>query len=58
VIDRLTDTRLAQNVSNGTVNRMLQVLRAVLRKCEREWEWIEWAPYVRLLPEPKRRPRS
>ena len=57
VVDWLTDKRLTQNVSNGTVNRMLQVLRALLRKTEREWGWIERAPYVRLLPEPKRRVR-
>ena len=57
VIDQVTDARLAEDVCNGTVNRLLQVLRAVLRKAEREWGWIERAPYVRLLPEPKRRVR-
>ena len=36
---------------------MLQVLRAVLRMAEREWEWIDKAPMIRLLPEPRRRVR-
>jgi len=39
------------------VNRMLEVLRAVLRISEIEWEWLDRAPRVRLLKEPKRRIR-
>ncbi len=57
VIDQLIDARRSEGVSNATVNRLLEVLRAVLRKAEREWEWIDRAPVVRLLPEPKRRVR-
>lgn len=57
LIDRLIEARRAEDVSNATVNRFLQVLRAVLRKAEREWEWIDKAPVIRLLPEPKRRVR-
>ena len=57
VIDRVIEARLADGVSNATVNRLLQVLRAVLRKAEREWEWIDRAPIIRLLPELKRRIR-
>ena len=57
VIDQLIDARRSEGVSNATVNRLLEVLRAVLRKAEREWEWIERAPVVRLLPEPRRRVR-
>jgi integrase len=33
------------------------VVRAILRKAANEWEWIERAPAVRMLPEPKRRIR-
>ncbi len=57
IIDHLTTERLSEGVSNATVNRMLEVVRAILRKAEREWGWIERAPYVRMLPEPKRRVR-
>ncbi len=32
-------------------------MRAILRKAANEWEWIERAPAVRMLPEPKRRIR-
>ena len=41
----------------ATINRMLAVLRAILRRAERDWEWLTKAPAVRLLPEPKRRVR-
>lgn len=56
-IDLLTKKRLEDGVSHATVNRMLEVVRAILRRAEREWEWIEKAPYIRMLPEPKRRVR-
>lgn len=57
LIDQITQSKLETGVSNATVNRVLEVLRAILRKAERKWEWIDRAPYVRLLPEPKRRIR-
>ncbi len=57
VIDRVKQARLAEGVANASVNRMLEVVRAILRMAEREWEWIERAPVIRLLPEPKRRVR-
>lgn len=49
--------RHPNGVSNGTVNRMLALIRAILRKAEREWGWIDKSPALRLLPEPKRRIR-
>ena len=57
ILDALTQSRVSDGVSNATVNRMLQVVRAILRRAEREWEWLERAPHVRMLPEPKRRVR-
>ena len=57
VLDTLTESRVSDGVSNATVNRMLQVVRAILRRAEREWGWLERAPHVRMLPEPKRRVR-
>lgn len=56
-IDRVTREKLAQGCSNATVNRTLELLRAVLRKCVNEWEWLDRAPYVRMLKEPTRRIR-
>jgi integrase len=57
LIDRISDARLAEGVSNATVNRTLEVLRAILRKCVNEWEWLDKAPQVRMLKEPTRRIR-
>ncbi|WP_425438675.1 tyrosine-type recombinase/integrase [Propionivibrio dicarboxylicus] len=57
MIDRITEAKLAEGVSNATVNRILEVLRAILRKCVNEWEWLDKAPQVRMLREPTRRIR-
>jgi integrase len=56
-IDRITEAKLALGHSNATVNRMLELIRAILRKCVNEWEWLDRAPAVRLLKEPVRRIR-
>ena len=57
VIDRITAAKLAEGVSNATVNRPLEVVRAILRKCVNDWEWLDRAPQVRMLKEPTRRVR-
>ena len=46
-----------KNASAATANRVLALIRAILRRAELEWEWIEKAPRVRLYPEPKGRVR-
>ncbi len=56
-LDRITDVKLSEGVSNATVNRVLEVVRAVLRKCVNEWEWLDRAPHIRMLKEPTRRIR-
>ncbi len=56
-LDQIMATRKAEGVANATVNRTLEVVRAVLRKAAYEWEWIDKAPRLRMLPEPKRRIR-
>jgi integrase len=57
MIDRITEVKLAEGVSNATVNRVLEVLRAILRKAVNDWEWLDKAPRVRMLREPTRRIR-
>ena len=57
LIDRITDAKLAQGCSNATVNRTLELVRAILRKCVNDWEWLTRAPSVRMLKEPTRRIR-
>lgn len=57
LLDRISDAKLAEGVSNATVNRVLEVVRAILRKCVNEWEWLDRAPQIRMLKEPTRRIR-
>jgi integrase len=57
LLDKIVDAKLAEGVSNATVNRVLEVLRAILRKCVNEWEWLDRAPFVKMLKEPTRRIR-
>lgn len=57
VIDRITDAKLKTGASNATCNRMLAIVRSVLRRAAREWEWLDRVPSFRMLPEPKRRVR-
>lgn len=57
VLDRVWSARKAEGVSNATVNRTMEVVRAVLRMAAFEWEWLDRVPKVRMLPEPKRRVR-
>jgi integrase len=57
VIDQLIEERKGQGVSNATVNRCIALVRAILRRAERKWRWIDRAPAVSLLPEPRRRVR-
>ncbi len=57
MLDKLTKARLADKVKNATVNRMLEVLNAILRKAEHEWEWLNKAPKVSMLHEAKGRVR-
>lgn len=44
-------------VTGARKNRYLSWIRAMLRKAEREWLWIDKAPTLRLYPEAKRRIR-
>ena len=57
LIDKIMAARKADGVANSTVNRVLEVMRAILRKAANEWEWLDKAPFFRLLPEPTRRIR-
>jgi len=57
LIDRITDAKLAEGASNATVNRHLALVRTILRRCHRDWEWMDRAVAVRPLREPTRRIR-
>lgn len=47
----------AAEASKPTANRYLALIRSILRRAEREWEWIERAPKIRLYKETGRRVR-
>lgn len=51
LIDILIQEKLETGVKNATVNRMLQLVRAVLNRAMKEWEWIDTVPNIKLLPE-------
>jgi len=57
VLDSLIKQKLSGGCKPASVNRMLSLVRAILRKAEREWEWIDRAPVVRLLKEENKRIR-
>lgn len=57
LLDNVAKARKAEGVSPATVNRMLEVARAILRRAAREWEWIDRAPSVRMLQVSKKRVR-
>jgi len=56
LIGKIGEEKRAE-ASPSRANRILALIRAIMRRCELEWEWIEKAPVVRLYPEPKRRVR-
>ncbi|MGQ5525649.1 tyrosine-type recombinase/integrase, partial [Chitinimonas sp. PSY-7] len=45
------------DATNATKNRYLCLLRALFRKAKGEWDWIEKVPFIKTLPERKRRIR-
>ncbi|MFT3906387.1 MAG: site-specific integrase [Steroidobacteraceae bacterium] len=57
MVERITQVRRREGVSNATVNRTLALLRSVLRAAVYDWEWLNRAPKVKLLREPKGRVR-
>ena len=57
LLDTISHDKLKTGVQPATVNRMMEAIRAILNKAEREWEWLDRAPAVRMLKEPRRRIR-
>ena len=47
----------AKEFSPATANRLLALIRAILRKAAFEWEWLDKVPKIRMLHEPRRRIR-
>lgn len=49
-VDAIKNAKLSEGASNGTVNRMLALLRSILNRAHQDWEWLDSVPTVRLLP--------
>ncbi len=47
-IENLAISREETNVSPATINRMLEVIRAILRKAQSEWRWLTAVPPIRM----------
>lgn len=57
LLDEIAEKKLKEGVTPATVNRMLEIVRAILRKSEREWDWLDRAPLVRMRKEDTKRIR-
>lgn len=57
LVDYITECKLEEDVSNTTVNRVLEILRAILNMAKNEWEWIDTVPKIRMLPKVEGRVR-
>lgn len=56
-LDAIQRLKRAEGASPARVNRIIGLVRAILRRAWKEWEWIERVPAVRMLPEPDKRIR-
>lgn len=57
LLERVIKQRQAEGVSPARCNRLMALIRGLLRKAMREWEWIDRVPNFRMLREAKRRIR-
>jgi len=57
-LDRIGAARQSEGVTLATVNRVVEVLRAILKKCADDCERIDRAPNIRTLREPIRSARN
>ena len=57
VIDKIKAAKLKE-AKKTTVNRYLALVRAILKKAELEWEWVDKVVKVKLYQEPRGRERS
>jgi integrase len=56
LVAQIAETK-RQSTSPSRANRVIALIRSVLRRAEVEWGWIDKAPSLRMYREPKRRVR-
>ncbi|MBS3953673.1 MAG: site-specific integrase [Methylomicrobium sp.] len=56
-VKTIKQAKLDSGVKSGTVNRVMALLRAILNKAEREWLWLDKAPYIKMMPNKTKRIR-
>jgi hypothetical protein len=56
MVEKVINDKL-QQATPGRVNRIIALIRAVLRKAEREWGWVDKAPAIHRLKEDSKRIR-
>jgi integrase len=49
-IDKIKSHKFSTGASNGTVNRMLALLRSILNAAHKEWDWLNSVPFIKLMP--------
>jgi len=57
MLEKVIAEKLNTGVMPASVNRVVQLIRAILRKAANEWEWLDRLPSFRFLKEPSRRVR-
>lgn len=57
MIENIAKKKEQTGVSAASVNRMLEVVRAILRKAHKEWGWLQVVPAVRMRKEDNHRIR-
>lgn len=57
LIEEIANKKESVGVTQTTVNRMLEVIRAILRKAVYEWEWLDKMPHIRMRHVENRRVR-
>lgn len=56
-IEQIITEKQRTGVSNTRVNRTTEVIRAILNKANKEWQWIDTVPHIRRFKEPNASPR-
>lgn len=57
VVNQVRTAYLNTGVRHSTANRMLALIRTILRCAKNDWEWVDKIPNIKLMAEPKRRVR-